>query len=298
LRALTAANTRDLSCVPLDKPLFAQPGEYLLKNFDIALLDVARRKFVLGQLEEALSRPDIGVYVTSEKIPSQWLFRMDIFPETSREQRLDLDEELRWDNVFMRLSMIDLRRGEEATDRRIVLVPALRDARLALDELAAQHADEMTDKDRADFLAVHAETHYHRLWKLCTRDERLLLHQLATGRYANPANQPVIERLIRVGLITLDPWPRLTDQGFARFVRTAETRQDFTEWQRAASQSAWRSVKTPLLIVLLLVVGWLIWTAGDYVQTFSAILVAALALLGQFGQAVNLVRGSVGQKGS
>lgn len=296
LASIPAHNILDLDCVPMDQPLLTREGDFWLKNFDIALLSVARRQYVLAQLEQALAMPGVGLYITSEKMPSQWLFRSDIYPETMRDERLDLQEELRWDNVFTKLSMIDLRRGEEATDRRIVLVPALRDARLTLDALAKEHGDVLTDKDRADFLAVQAEAHYHRVWKLCTRDERLLLHQLSTGRYANPANQPVIERLIRAGLVTLDPWPRPSDSGFARYVRTAETKQDFTEWQRAASSSAWRSVKTPLLIVLLLVVGWLIWTAGDYVQTFSAILVAAVALLGQFGQVVNLVRGSVGQK--
>jgi hypothetical protein len=75
-------------------------------------------------------------------------------------------------------------------------------------------------------------------------------------------------------------------------LRTAETSRDFAEWQRAASQSVWRSVRTPLLIVLVLVVGWLVWTAGDYVQAFSAVLVAAIALLGQLGQVMNLVRGA------
>lgn len=288
----------DLSSAAIGQPFATASGNYLLMHLDIALLDLERRQFVLAQLERMLGATDIGIYVTCEKPPAEWLYRAETYPESRVEHRLDLQEELRWDNVFARLTLINLRRGIQATDRRTTVAPALRDARLTLDELYERNPQDLTEKDRADYLAVHAEMHYHRAWKLCTRDERLLLHQLATGRFANPANHQVIERLIRSGLVALDPWPRLTDAGFGRFVRTAETRHDFTEWQREASQGAWKRVKTPLLVVLLIVVGWLIWTAGDYVQAFSAILVAAIALVGQFGQVVNLVRGSVAQKGS
>jgi hypothetical protein len=291
-------NRIDLSSVATEQPFATSAGEYLLLNLDIALLDRERRQFVLAQLEAMLNQPGFGVYVTCEKPPSQWLYRSDTYPESRAAHRLELQEELRWDNVFARLSLINLRRGVQATDRRTTIAPALRDARLVLDELYERNPHDLTDKDRADYLAVHAEMHYHRAWKLCTRDERLLLHQLATGRFANPANHQVTERLIRGGLVALDPWPRLTDAGFGRYIRTAETRHDFSEWQREASQGAWKRVKTPLLLVLLIVVGWLIWTAGDYVQAFSAILVAAVALLGQVGQVMNLVRGSVAQKGS
>jgi hypothetical protein len=297
LQSIETSHRIDLSVVPLDQPFVTAAGNHLLLNLDIALLGAERRQFVLRQLEVMLGDPQIGVYVTCEKPPAQWLYRNDTYPESRDEHRLELQEELRWDNVFARLTLINLRRGVQATDRRTTVAPALRDARLVLDELYERNPQDLTEKDRADYLVVHAEMHYHRAWKLCTRDERLLLHQLATGRFANPANHLVTERLIRAGLVALDPWPRLTDAGFGRFVRTAETRRDFTEWQRAASQGVWKNVKTPLLIVLLIVVGWLIWTAGDYVQAFSAILVAAVALLGQFGQVVNLVRGSVAQKG-
>jgi hypothetical protein len=296
LERIAPTNRIDLSCVAIGQPFATISGNYLLLNLDIALLERERRQFVLGQLEHMLAAVDIGIYVTCEKPPAQWLYRNDTYPEANAEHRLDLQEELRWDNVFARLTLINLRRGVQATDRRTMVAPALRDARLVLDELYERNPQDLTDKDRADYLMVHAEMHYHRAWKLCTRGERLLLHQLATGRFANPANHQVTERLMRAGLVALDPWPRLTDAGFGRFVRTAETRHDFTEWQREASQGAWKSVKTPLLIVLLIVVGWLIWTAGDYVQAFSAILVAAVALLGQAGQVVNLVRGSVTQK--
>jgi hypothetical protein len=287
----------DLSTLPLTRTIATEPGNYLLLNLDIALLDRERRQFVLSQLESMLARVEVGLYITCEKPPAQWLYRADTYPEARAEQRLQLQEELQWDNVFARLTLINLRRGVQAMDRRTSVAPALHDARVTLEELYERHPHDLTDKDRDDYLAVHADMHYHRAWKLCSRDERLLLHQLATGRFANPANHHVTERLLRAGLVALAPWPRLTDAGFGRFVRTAETRRDFTEWQREASQSAWRSVKTPLLIVLVILVGWLIWTAGDYVQAFSAILVAAVALLGQFGQVVNLVRGSVSQKG-
>lgn len=280
----------DLSSIGL-QPFVIQSGNYLLLNLDIALLERERRWFVLEQLERMLARLDIGVFVSCERQPTQWLYRADAFPETRAEHRPDLQEELRWDNVFALLTMIDLRRGEQATDRRVDFAPVLRDARLSIEALRQRHRGEITDKDAADYVAAQADMHYHRAWKLCTRDERLLLHQLATRRFANPANHRVTERLIRAGFVTLDPWPRLSDAGFARFVRTAETRRDFADWQRAASQSAWHSVRAPLLILLVVMIGWLMWTAGDYVQAFSAVLIGAIALLGRLGEIVNLVRG-------
>lgn len=45
-------------------------------------------------------------------------------------------------------------------------------------------------------------------------------------------------------------------------------------------------------MLLVVAAGGLIWTAGDYVQAFSAMLVAAFALLGQLGQVASLVMGN------
>ena len=50
-----------------------------------------------------LSSPSIGVYITCEKVSGAMAVSHGHYPETREEHRLDLQEELRWDNVFARL---------------------------------------------------------------------------------------------------------------------------------------------------------------------------------------------------
>lgn len=239
-------------------------GPVLLTNLDIALTDAKRRREILGVLERFADDANVQLLIHSRRSPLERLYHPERFPESGPEHALTLDESLRWDNVLQKLDCLEIEEPERPT--------------------------------RHPHLAA---VDHHRTWKLCTRAERLLLYQLATGRLANPRNHAVIDALIARGLVALNPWPQIIDPQFAEYVRTAESAADLAQWQRDASAASGRRVRTTLvtitLVLLLAAVLWFNWTASDQFKIVSTILAASVAFLSQIGQAFNFVKSGAGK---
>ena len=235
-------------------------GALVLTNLDIALTDATRRHDILSALERLVDDPELAVLIFSRTSPIERLYHPERFPESGPDHVMSLDEALRWDNVLQKLECRDI--------------------------------EEPRRPSRHPHLAA---VDHHRVWKLCTRAERLLLYQLATGRLANPRNRAAIDALIERDLVRLEPWPKIASPEFEAFVRTAERTTDIAEWQREASRSHGKQARSLLigsiLIVALVTILWFSWTAGDQLKVVSAILAASVAFLSQIGQALNFMRG-------
>jgi len=147
-----------------------------------------------------------------------------------------------------------------------------------------------TAKDESDWRAVHCQSLYQDMWQALSVDERLLLHQLARGKFVNPENSPVIEQLLRRGYLKLRPWPRIVESGFAEFARTAETEQKFADWQHAASRNLWTGIRIPLFIIVVVITASLMWLAGSAMQILSTTLAGVATLFGVIAQVTNFVR--------
>jgi len=240
-------------------------GTVLLTNLDIALVDASRRRDILDALERLADNPKVQLLILCRRSPIDQLYHPERYPESGAEHACALEESLRWDNVLQKF--------------------------------------ECREVENMDAPRTHpslATVDHHRTWKLCTRSERLLLYDVSRGRLANPRNAPVIDALISRGLLKLDPWPKVADEGFENFVRTAESAEELAQWQRDAVSGVarWRStVMVVLLIALLLAVVWFSWSAGDKFKVVSAIVAGAVAFLGQIGQAFNFVRTNSGSSG-
>jgi hypothetical protein len=235
-------------------------GPVLLTNLDIALVDASRRRDILDALERLADNSQVQLLILCRRSPIDQLYHPERYPESGVEHACALDESLRWDNVLQKF--------------------------------------ECREIDNMDAPRTHpslATVDHHRTWKLCTRSERL--YDVARGRLANPRNYRVIDALIARGLLKLDPWPKIADESFENFVRTAESAEELAQWQRDAVRGVgrWRStVMVVLLIGLLLTVVWFSWSAGDKFKVVSAIVAGAVAFLGQIGQAFNFVRSNAG----
>lgn len=239
-------------------------GRVLLTNLDIALSDAARRRDILDALERLVDNPRVQLLILCRRSPIEQLYHPERYPEAGPQHVLPLQESLRWDNVLQKFECRDL--------------------------------------ENMDVPRTHphlATVDHHRTWKLSSRPERLLLYELARGRLANPRNTTVIEALLSRGLLKLDPWPKIADESFERFVRTAETTDEVTQWQEANQDTSkrWRSTVTAILLgVLLLAVLWFSWSSGEKFKVVYAILAGAVAFLSQIGQAFNFVRAGSGTR--
>jgi hypothetical protein len=273
LRGLRPGNTNDAASVTrvnvATKALYSElaadrviEGAVLLTNLDIALVDASRRRDILDALERLVENPQVQLLILCRRSPIDQLYHPERYPESSAQHVCALEESLRWDNVLQKFECREIENMDAPRTH-----PSL------------------------------ATVDHHRTWKLCTRTERLLLYDVARGRLANPRNTAVIDALMARGLLKLDPWPKIADESFENFVRTAESAEELAHWHRDAVRGSgrWRStVMVILLSVLLLAVLWFSWSAGDKFKVVTAIVAGAVAFLGQIGQAFNFVRSNAG----
>lgn len=165
------------------------------------------------------------------------------------------------------------------------------DAELDLLALKKKHGAEFTSKDEADWRMVHCRKLYAAAWQAVDRpQERLLLHELARGYFANPENRPVIESLLRRNYLKLWPWPRIVEAGFADYIRTQDHHQELAQLHQEASQHLWHRIRTPLLIVIVIVAGQMMWLAGSAMQILSATLAGIGALFTSITQLTSFGR--------
>jgi hypothetical protein len=164
------------------------------------------------------------------------------------------------------------------------------EAEFRLNQVRELYGLSFTDKDEADWRAIHCQPLYEHLWSSLSGSERLLVHQLAKGRFANPANRLPIESLIRRGFLKLSPWPRIVPTGFAEYLRASETEHDFAQLQREASRNVWQRIRTPLLILVVVIAGLMLWLAGSAMQILTTTLAGVAALLGSVTQVAGFAR--------
>lgn len=143
-----------------------------------------------------------------------------------------------------------------------------------------------------DFVGLMLIEHYQQLWSASSRAEQLVMHNLALRRLPSTAARDAIRSLIRRGLVTYEPAPRLLNRSFASFILHAERPQTLQRWRAEQPRGGWRFAFWPLLIVLplgLLALGGAILDSGQPLVALLPLLVAAgpalLQTLGIFRKA-------------
>ena len=130
------------------------------------------------------------------------------------------------------------------------------------------------------FILDAAEPYYRSLWELCSREERLVLIQLAQEGLVNPRRVELVRRLARRGLLFFDPRLRLMNESFHRFVRSVETPERIAEWERTTEGMSWSRLGTPLYALAAVVIAILLFTEQAMITSVLAIVTGAAGTLG------------------
>lgn len=130
------------------------------------------------------------------------------------------------------------------------------------------------------FMLDAAEPYYRAMWELCSREERLVLIQLAQEGLVNPRRVELVRRLARRGLVRFDPRLRLMNESFQRFVRTVEAPDRIAEWERTAEGMSWSRLGTPLYALAAVVIAILLFTEQAMFTSVLAIATGAAGTLG------------------
>ena len=125
-----------------------------------------------------------------------------------------------------------------------------------------------------------AEPYYRSIWDLCSRDEKLVLIQLAEEGLVNPKRIELVRRLARRRLVHIDPRFRLINDSFRMFIRSAEPPERVAEWESVATTHAWRRVGVPLYTLGAVVIAILLYTEQSL---FTSVLAIATGTVGALG---------------
>ena len=271
---------------------------------DGRLATLEDRKAYLLTLEKQLAcTTGETVYLRVGSSPLFRLLHAHQYPDSEDFQALKDWERVRWATIFARAQKLYL---EDFLDDSTTRTPfgdrdepgpyaeqldhEIRNAWPILAGIESDLAEGIDSLENwQDVLSVHAEPRFRKLWEECTRAERLTLYHLANRRFPNPANSEVLKHLKRRGFIA-DGWrPVIGAETLRDFILHAEPLARFTEWERQASSGIWHSIRVPFLLLLAILLGWLIYTAGDTINVVSAILVGAVALLTHLSNIARIV---------
>ena len=145
----------------------------------------------------------------------------------------------------------------------------------------------------------YTEHGLHRVyWQMCTRDEQLVLSQLAHEKFVNPKQEAAVRQLLDRGLLVRDPVLRIRRPSFEEYVAGLDLADGVSAMERDYEGLGWRQVQRILAGVILLLAAFL-WTTQPtaveaMVGLLSAVGIGAGALLKVFGAAGQLT-GSRGE---
>jgi len=131
--------------------------------------------------------------------------------------------------------------------------------------------------------------YYYALWDTCSREEKLTLVHLAKHRLISSQN-PSLQRLLRSGLVSREPFLRPMNETFSRFVSAQATEFNLKAWKKGVEEGGiWEDLKVPFAIVLLVAGGFLFVSQRDlynstlaFVSAFAAAMPALFKVLGMF----------------
>lgn len=296
----------------------------LLAGLDVALAAGSEKRLaVLDLIERLVAAEGVQTFILSDFLPMGPLTLATGYPRSELPD-IDLSEAARWRHVFSRLHWWAL--GEHRKRERTAIsgddldacTPVERRKRMQRMDLLDQVEDECSvlwprlerlrrnlradvDAGRvtmaeqiAERVFRHSRGLLSRMWLLATVAERLALYQLAKGEIPNPRYPDTLSALAVRGLVRYKPAPQIASKALERFVLEAEAPSVFAEWQDDAAQGVWQSLRGPLVLIILLLVAWLSYSAGQVFAALAAVLTSTLSFAGNIFSAANLLKGSSG----
>jgi hypothetical protein len=165
-----------------------------------------------------------------------------------------------------------------------------------LEKIRAELHDDIVENriaDRAqllDEIAERASAYYSTLWATCSREEQLLLAQLARHGLMNGSDRRSVRRLIVRGLVVRNPnWQTMNDS-FRIFVCGASGLSDLQKYEEEeSSASTWTRIRVPAMIILLGIIVFFFGTQKDLLNTTSALVTGLAAGLPALAKLVGAV---------
>lgn len=301
----------------LEKHQDMQPAVLLMEGYELLAFLPDQRLMALSLTEFLIKMSNVHIVIIADTAPLFRLTKQDEYPHAKSETVSSTTEELSWAKLFANFSKhYDWTPGKKYMPRTVGDVlhlienesngwAELRDIEEAFkqyhclvklkDSNAAITADNLQQYWKPAqiiaFFAMHGGALYRMKWELCTKDERYLLFQLASGCHVNPLNSEVLEHLMRRGYIYRDAGWHLVNDSFKRFVLHAERESDIAEWQADANTSIWSMLRIPVFTVVLVLLVVTVFSSGQAIDSALGILTAILGMIPLLLRNASLLKG-------
>jgi hypothetical protein len=145
-----------------------------------------------------------------------------------------------------------------------------------LGELLPREVVGSTRKNAIDRIVERTYGAYMGLWDACTKNEKLVLVQLASENVINPKQEATVRGLLQRGLLVRDPGLRIINQSFAHFIMQIQDPKEVKDWEQTADGISWAHSRWVVLGFLLLALLFLWATQRELFNTTITFLTAAV----------------------
>lgn len=276
-------------------------------NIDLVTMDKQQRKSLLSDLEAKLCSNTSIIWMIAEISPLYRLMKSRAYPKANEAADISQAEVLRWANLFNKFYK-DYHNGREEKLSGLLANPVplqknpsipkvvesefngfYPDLRWIWNVASSTNEKPKTKTQAAEVCSIYAGPYYRFKWESCTRDERLVLYQVATGRYPSPKNNDVIEHLLRRGYLVANPFLQVANLSFKQFILNAELQDTFDEWEDEAEKSSWQQIRIYVGVLILLILAWLAYTSQDTYQQIAYLVGSLLTVFTALTQGANLL---------
>jgi len=122
-----------------------------------------------------------------------------------------------------------------------------------------------------------AENYYREIWSTCTKEEKLVLGQLAQEGLVNYKAKTTLRRLMARGLVRREPHFVLMNETFRRFVLSSFSRTEVAALEEDSTTSAWDAIRWPFLALLVGSLAFLFVTQHELFNTTVGVITAVAA---------------------
>ena len=266
----------------IESPLLPDGGILGIDHLEYRFDDGAFRDRLLTFLEQLLYRRHYRVWIASTRNPIDQLVECGATVNLDRWRRLFQTFRLETVGITGKpdpepvteiRKLLEERTGEKASDlERLVLDEcSLTPWLLSIAKSVILQLPPRTTPAPENVLfeiGVAAEPFYRAIWAGCSKDEKLVLRQLAEESVVNPRNAGITAQLLRSGIVRRDPTFRIMNQTFRRFVLHDLQSDGLLAWEHEGVRLPWSSIATTMLTVALSLIGVLLLTWQQLVDAW------------------------------
>jgi len=232
-----------------------------VKKKKVILLSAVDPMFYLTSSSPEIVTPTVPNHESPGQLLNRWVAMLNVF------EKLGMEDAGKHCSCWIPAEQEKLSQPElaETLENECGYTAQLRAIGLKMRGAPRPHG-RISTAEAMEELLHRADSYYRVLLSTCSKEERLVLFQLATDGWANPKNKRAIQQLQRRRIIRRGSGFRIMNDSFSRFIRETECPGEVAKWEAEEDQSAWSAMKLGLTTAMLALGAWLLYTQQDVFQ--------------------------------